>query len=212
MVPTLIYRFYVYSRPAPKYLPHSGVGKGVWGLNSLIGLGKNFFNGYSSNYIRKKQVFGPKPPLEIPGYMPLLPDLIRLPASAYSFFFPFRLELSAYSLRPMCSRDRYDLFVPRDGTDMAKTFAFIGPALWKHLSSSAWFSWGKFISEAHFSLPQNYFRLSAWVFRTGNASNGGLCEKWQLIGGATKTTTFKNLKQELPAKSCDPTRSNRSKQ
>src|SRR6218665_2111581 len=54
-----------------------------------------------------------------------LRDLIRLPSSAIS-------------LRPLCSLDRHDLFVPRARTSMAQTraFAIIGPSLWNQLLPS----------------------------------------------------------------------------
>src|SRR6218665_1687003 len=49
-----------------------------------------------------------------------------------------RLPSSAISLRPLCSLDRHDLFVPGAMTSMAQTraFAIIGPSLWNQLLPS----------------------------------------------------------------------------
>jgi|SRR6218665_375823 len=54
-----------------------------------------------------------------------LHDLISLPSSAIS-------------LRPLCSLDHHDLFVPRVRTSVAQTraFAIIGPSLWNQLLPS----------------------------------------------------------------------------
>ena len=50
-----------------------------------------------------------------------------------------RLPTSASYLRPLCSLDRRELFVPRTRTTMAmsRSFSVIGPSLWNRLQPSA---------------------------------------------------------------------------